>query len=116
MIASLFATLFPPTLITIYVKRIEIVKNLSHQKPCFGDHDLVTVQLCLVRPPPRITFCRDWSNYSIEKLCNELSKVDWTNLATTVQAIWDDFETKLIKVVDKLVPMSEFRNKKYNVY
>ena len=27
-----------------------------------------------------------------------------------VQEAWDDFENKLIKIVDSLVPMSEFTN------
>ena len=36
--------------------------------------------------------------------------MDWSNDATDVQGVWNDFEKKLIEVVDELVPMSEFKN------
>ena len=36
--------------------------------------------------------------------------MDWSNNATDVQGAWDDFENKLIAVVDNLVPLSEFKN------
>ena len=36
--------------------------------------------------------------------------MDWSNEATTVQEAWDDFETKLIPIVDSIIPMSSFYN------
>ena len=51
---------------------------------------------------------RDWRFYSKEKLVVELNRVDWSVDATNVQGIWNDFETKLIHVVDNLVPIVEF--------
>ena len=55
---------------------------------------------------------RDWRYCSKERLCSLLGTVDWTNNATDVQQIWNDFETKLITVVDELVPVSSFVNGK----
>ena len=43
------------------------------------------VQLLFVKPPPKITVRRIWSGYSKEILDRELSRVDWSNEATTVQ-------------------------------
>ena len=34
---------------------------------------------------------------------------DWSNEESTVQEIWNEFEIKLIKIVDEIVPMTEFR-------
>ena len=87
-----------------------INNEITHLSPCFGDHDLILVHLCLVRPPPRTSFRRSWLRYSPEALCAGLSLVDWSNNATDVQGAWDDFENKLIAVVDNLVPLSEFKN------
>ena len=68
------------------------------------------VQLLFVKPPPKITVRRIWSGYSKEILDRELMRVDWSNEATTVQEAWDDFETKLIPIVDSIIPMSSFYN------
>ena len=31
-------------------------------------------------------------------------------LTNNVQNYWDDFESKIVKIVDKIVPLTEFRN------
>ena len=36
-----------------------------------------------------------------------LGLLDWSNNADTVQEMWNDFESKLIKVVDNCVPLCE---------
>ena len=96
----------------IYVPDVISVTNITHETPMFGDHQLVMANLCVVRPQPQITVMRDWRYYSKERLCSLLGAVDWTNNATDVQQIWNDFETKLITVVDELVPVSSFVNGK----
>ena len=53
-----------------------------------------------------------WRHYSGEKLEIELSLVDWSNDANGVQEVWNDFENKLINVIDSLVPMSKFNGNK----
>ena len=83
----------------VYVQDIIIVNNISHVKPCFGDHELIVVQLCITRPKLQTTIKRDWRQYSKEKLNLKLGRVDWTNNATDVQEIWNDFECKLMKLL-----------------
>ena len=57
--------------------------------------------------------CVCWSKYTTsEKLNSRLSLVDWTNSAETVQQVWNDFEIKLINVVDLLAPLTEFKDDK----
>ena len=57
--------------------------------------------------------CVCWSKYTTsEKLNSRLSLVDWTNSAETVQQVCNDFEIKLINVVDLLAPLTEFKDNK----
>ena len=94
----------------IYVKDFETVCNIHSVKPCFGDHLLLLVDIRIIRPSTTLTRKRDWRHYSAEKLNDHLSRVDWNNDANNVQELWNDFECKLINVVDRLVPMSYFKN------
>ena len=36
--------------------------------------------------------------------------MDWSSKATDVQGLWNDFETKLINIIDELVPLTEYKN------
>ena len=56
------------------------------------------------------TFKRDWRKYSKSVLLSELALVEWTTDIDNVQNIWDSFESKLISVVDTIVPVIEFKN------
>ena len=38
-----------------------------------------------------------------------LSYVDWENNCNNVQDTWNDFENKLVNIVDSLVPISDFK-------
>ena len=51
---------------------------------------------------------RDWRKYSKEVLVAELALVDWSSDVNDVQNIWDDFESKLVRVVYKITPLTEF--------
>ena len=64
--------------------------------------------LCINRQQPKITLRRDWRKYSKDKLCACLTQVDWTNDGINVQQVWNDFENKLINVIDMLVPILNF--------
>ena len=96
----------------IYVNDIDLVKNVCHMKPIFGDHELIMADVSISRPISKVTWGRDWRHYSKEKLVYQLSLVDWTNDAHNVQQLWNDFEAKLIKVVDDLAPLTEFKDGK----
>ena len=98
------------TLDHIYVDNVTLVKNVSFIDPCFGDHLMISVHLSTCTLPPKITFGRDWRKYTSEKLCESLAGVDWSTEADAVQEAWDDFEVKLITIIDFIVPLSEYRN------
>ena len=53
---------------------------------------------------------RDWRKYSKELLCDELSIVDWKSNIGDVQGFWNEFENKLVHVIDKIVPLTPFVN------
>ena len=38
----------------VYVKNLENVNNVTHLKPCFGDHELVLAELHITRPGPKM--------------------------------------------------------------
>ena len=94
----------------IYVDNVELVKEITHLTPVFGDHELVMALLCIIKPQPKISFKRDWRRYTKDLLNDHLSRVDWTNNANNVQDVWNDFETKLVNVVDLLAPISEYHD------
>ena len=93
----------------IYVNGVTLIKNVTHNKPCFGDHELVMAQICIDKPKLKTITRRNWRNYSKNELCLKLSGVDWSNNANCVQEMWNDFENKLIEVVDLLAPLSKFK-------
>ena len=44
-------------------------------------------------------------------LFNKQKNVDWLNEETTVQEIWNNFEEKLIQIVNEIIPVVEFEGK-----
>ena len=79
-------------------------------KPCFGGHFLISLTLLLGRKVIDHSIRRDWRKYSQEVLLSELALVDWNSDLKNVQNVWDDFKSKLVKVVDKIVPLMEFKS------
>ena len=92
----------------VYVNNVDLIKNITHSKPCFGDHELIIAQCCITRPLPKITQRRDWRHYSKDNLCEKLSTVDWSSNASSVQESWNDLEYKIINIVDELIPNVDF--------
>ena len=78
--------------------------------PIFGDHLLIYFDYNFVISNEKINFKRDWRFYSKERLCHELSFVDWNIDAEDVQDFWNIFEHRLNTVIDKIVPYNEFHN------
>ena len=52
--------------------------------------------------------CRDWRKYSSDLLHVKLASVDWDFGIENVQDFWNVFENKLIKIIDELVPLTQF--------
>ena len=65
----------------------------------------------LLKNACEITYARDWRNYTKDKLVNMLKDVEWCKDFETVQDLWNDIESKIIRIVDVLVPVKKFINK-----
>ena len=39
----------------IYVNNVDLIKNVTHVKPCFGDHVLIMAHCHIIKPQPKIT-------------------------------------------------------------
>ena len=92
----------------IYIKDPTILCDLGSIDPFFGDHVLVEFKVAHKSCESEIVTCRDWRNYSKELLYEMLRNIDWEVDIDNVQEFWNVFENKLIKVVDKLVPLTSF--------
>ena len=79
-------------------------------QPTFGDHLMITFNLPLVKPKIETTYKRDWRKYNSINLNLILSHEKWEISEDNVQNCWNDFENILIRIVDKLAPMTEFSN------
>ena len=62
------------------------------------------------RPKLEVQLRRDWRKYSKELLCEELIIVNWKSNISDVQGFWNEFENKLVQVIDKIVPLTPFVN------
>ena len=75
-----------------------------------GDHKIITATLGVKKPQPKITERRNWRNYSKTLLIELLAEVKFDLEITSVQELANDIESKIIKVVDKMAPLSKFIN------
>ena len=76
---------------------------------------LILITVRLEKKVDEISIRRDWRKYSKEVLIDELSLVDWYSEVNNVQNMGDEFESKLVKVVDKITPLTEFTNCKVKI-
>ena len=78
--------------------------------PLFGDHRLI--MFCINMPKVEIepTLRRDRRNYPKDLLCNALKTVNWSMVIEDLQGFWNDFEFRIIKIIDELIPMCTFVN------
>ena len=92
----------------IYVKDPVIIRNLKSTRPYFGDH--LVVEFCVKgsKNKPKTEKKCDWRRYSGGLLNTKLNEVDWDIDIDEVQEYWNVFESKLIKIVDAIVPLAEF--------
>ena len=76
---------------------------------------LVSITVRLEKKVDEVSIRRDWRKYSKIVLLEELSRVDWNSDVNNVQNMWDEFESKLVRVVDKITPLTEFINGKVKI-
>ena len=86
----------------IYVKDPTTINVLKSMTPVFGDHKMKIFRIDVIKPKIDVSYRRDWRHYSKDKLCNELCSIDWSNDIDDVQGLWNDFECKLISIVNKI--------------
>ena len=89
----------------VYVKDPTSFKNLSAITPPFGDHKLISFTTTIEKIPLTEIFKRNWKNYSKEALLTELSKQNWLIKKDSVQSFWNEFESKLVEIVDIIAPL-----------
>ena len=68
------------------------------------------VEFCIngSKNKPESVLRRDWRHYSGEILNIKLNQVNWDLDIDDVQGFWNEFESKVIKIVDEIVPLKEF--------
>ena len=94
----------------IYVTNPLSTTNIMHSKPTFGDHEIITFNYDCMIPRPEKIIKRNWVNYDKDKLIEGLSKIDWKIQDDSVQGYWNQFENKILEVVDNLIPMQVMYN------
>ena len=60
------------------------------------------------------SYKRSWIKYKKEILIERLSRTNWDLTSDTVQDYWNQFETKILQIVDDIAPMTTFKNNTYN--
>ena len=98
------------TLDHIYAKDPSFVSNLDSNDPIFGDHLMISFNIPLKNPEIEFVYKRDWRLYKKENLIKMLSQVNWIICDDNVQNCWNDIENILIKIVDKLAPLTKYKN------
>ena len=86
------------------------ISDIHPVEPIFGDHCMIVASICTVKPPPSFCYRRNWSSYDRSTLCENLALVDWHCDYDDVQSYWNNFENKLLAVIDNLVPLTSFSN------
>ena len=89
----------------VYLKDPTSIKNISSLTPPFGDHKLVSFDTSIEKLLPKQTFKRNWKNYTKEKLIAELTVKNWQIKRDSVQSYWNEFESMLVEIVDRLAPL-----------
>jgi hypothetical protein len=76
----------------------------------FGDHCPVIVTLACKSQNTAVTRqMRDWKGYSLDRLRTELEKQSWIINTEDVQDYNDEFEQRLMSIIDRLAPFVQKR-------
>ena len=94
----------------VYVNNKHLIRKVSSIKPYFGDHLMIIIEYDSAKPNSETNFKRNWKNYSKTNLCHLLSEMDWNLEGDQVQDYWNNFESKLVEVVDQIIPFTEYIN------
>ena len=86
------------------------LSTLTDISPNFGDHKLITLVISSKIIANKIKWHRNWKLYSKEKLNSALLECDWKIENDDVQGFWNQFEGKLISIVDSICPLTPNTN------
>ena len=98
------------TLDHVYTNNVELVFESFGVQPTFGDHCIVITSLHVNKVPVKISYRRDWRNYSPLQCEFQFSMTDWNIDCVDVQQYWNILENKIICIVDTLSPIVRFSN------
>ena len=93
-----------------YAKDSSTINNIRSIKPLAGDHVAVLFEIDKIQPNQSTQIRRCWKNYSKSLLLTYLSQSNWESNGNSTQDIWYEIENKLIRIVDVVAPMVEFKN------
>jgi hypothetical protein len=88
------------TLNHIYCSDITAVLDLQSMKPIFDDHLLIIVSYNVSNSITVNNWVRNWQCYTKEKLCLQLSQENWNFNSELVQDFWNEFENRLVTIVN----------------
>ena len=97
----------------IYCTDPLLEETLESFEPTFGDHIALLIKVNGDKKSLHCNQRRNWTSYTKEKLLNMLREVDWQIDYDDVQSFWNHLESKVLSVVDELVPMTTFINNTY---
>jgi hypothetical protein len=63
------------------------------------------LEYLVVKIKPIILVKQNCSKYNKETVTHHLREIDWELGSDSVQGCWDEFEHKVVKVVDVVAPM-----------
>ena len=92
----------------IYINDITKFVNVTGIVTEIGDHKLITCSLNTTIPPIKPIYKRCWKNYENSSLLEELSLCRFEMDIEDVQQLWNNMENKIVTIVDKVAPITEF--------
>jgi hypothetical protein len=62
---------------------------------------------------PVVSVQRNWSKYNKESLCKLPERIKWDISAESIWDFLNQFEVKVLEIVDHMVPLTTFTNNMY---
>jgi len=94
----------------VYTNNISLIESVEEAGYVLGDHcPVITTLTRRSQSSTTSKTVRDWKKYSPELLLTELRKQSWEIEFESVQDFNDEFEQRLMTIVDKLVPFVQKR-------
>ena len=93
----------------VYTDDVMNISDLQPVETVIGDHVLIKMTLDDEGMNEQvISYKRDWTKYSKEKLVDELSicNMDWN--VSDIQCYWNKIEEIIIRITDKLAPITKY--------